>query len=217
MIESSHSSTVLPDCEQDLQREINFSPTLTAICLMVCLGGFALFLWNVSFSEGFRKPATASRDLERLASRLLGLESRLSELSAFEQAMFHVWGEDGAIREQLRQWYAELPQDRRNPLDELYAGIFDGEANLSEDLRELMGTWSSDLAPFPIFRQILDIVYVGKDTVDADYLTLQARLAEEVPANWFYFQLAGRLASQSGNEALRKNLHRQFQQFTDPQ
>jgi hypothetical protein len=217
MIESSHPSNVLPDFERDPQRASHFSPTLTAICLMVCLCGFALFLWNASFSEGFREPATASRDLERLASRMLGFESRLSELSAFEQTIFRVWGEDGATREQLRQWYAELPQEKRNPLDELYVGIFDGEANLSEDLRELMRGWSSEFAPFPTFRQILDVVYLEKDTVDVDYITLQARLAEEVPANWFYFQLAGRLASQSGNEALRESLHRQFQQFTDPQ
>lgn len=217
MNESSHPSTVLPDCERDPQREINFSPALTTICLIVCLCGFALLLWSAAFSGGFRETATASRDLERLASRMLGFESRLSELSAFEQTLFRMWGEDGDTQEQLRLWYAELPQERRNPLDELYAGILDGEANLREDLRESMEKWSPGFAPFPTFRQMLDVVYLGRDTVDADYLTLQAQLAEEVPANWFYFQLAGRLASQSGNEVLRENLHRQFQQFTDPQ
>ena len=109
MIESSHPSNLFPDCERNPQGAINFSPTLTAICLMVCLCGFAVLLWSVSFSEGFREPATASRDLERLASRLLGLESRLSDLSIFEQAMFLLWGEDGETQEKIRQWYAGLP------------------------------------------------------------------------------------------------------------
>ncbi len=218
MNESSHPSTVLPDFERDSRREIYFSPTLTALCLMVCLCGFGVLLWSAFFSEGIRESATASRDLERLASRLLGFESRLSELSAVEQAIFRVGEEDGDTREQIRLWYAELPQDRRKPLDTLYVGILDGEANLSDDLRQSMREWSPEIAPFPTFRQIVDVVYVvGKDTADVDYTILQARLAEEVPANWFYFQLAGRLASQSGNEALRESLHRQFQQFTDPQ
>ena len=217
MIESSHPSNVLPDCERNPQRAIHFSPALTAMCLMMCLSGFALFLWSASFSEGFRDPATASRDLERLASRMLGLESRLSELSTFEQAMFRLWGEDGDTREQFRLWYAELSQERGHPLDELYAGILDGEANLSEDLRESMGAWSPELAPFPTFRRLLEVVYLGKDKVTVDYNILQARLAEEVPANWFYFQLATRLARQFGDEVLRENLHRQFQQFTDQQ
>ena len=217
MIESSHPSNVLSDCDRDPQRAIYFSPTLTAICLMVCLCGFALLLWNASFSEGFRESEAVSRDLERLASRLLSLESRLSELSTFEQAIFRAWGEDGDTQEQLRQWYAELPQERRNPLDELYAGILDGEANLSEDLRESMRAWSPELAPFPTFHRLVDVVYLRKDKAEADYHSLQARLAEEVPANWFYFQLATRLARQSGDESLRENLHQQFQEFTEPQ
>ena len=123
MIESSHPSNVLPGFERNPQREINFSPILTAICLIVCLCGFAVLLWSVFFSEGFREPATASRDLERFASRLLSFESRLSELSVFEQTMFHLWGEDGDTQEQLRLWYAEVSQERRQPLDELYAEI----------------------------------------------------------------------------------------------
>jgi len=217
MNELSQPSKLLPDFERDPHREIHFSPILTAICIMVCVCGIALLLWSMSTSEFFRDSATASRDLERLASRTLGFESRFSELSAFEQALFRLWGEDGDTQEQLRQWYAELPQERRHPLDELYAGILDGEANLREDLSESIGEWSPELAPFPTFRRLLDVVYLGKDKVNGDYHTLQARLAEEVPANWFYFQLAGRLASQSGDHALREHLQGQFQQLTDPQ
>ena len=71
--------------------------------------------------------------------------------------------------------------------------------------------------PLPAFRRFLEVAYLGRNNVDVDYEILQARLAEEVPANWFYFQLAGHLATLAGNEALHGNLQRQFQLLTDPQ
>jgi len=210
------SFTLLPD-SAPAQGKHQFSPVLTALCLLVCLCGFALLLWTVAFSDGLRESPTVSRDLERVASRLLGFESRLFELSVFEQAMFHLWGESGDTQGQIRLWYAELPQEKRQPLDELYLGILDGEADLKSDLIETMEGWSAEISPFPIFRRFLGVGYLERGQVDRDYDILQAQLAEEVPANWFYFQLARRLARQSGDESLRDHLQRQFQQLTDPQ
>lgn len=217
MIEPSQPSNLLPDSEEHVQGERPFSFVLTVLCLLVCVCGFGLLLWTVASSDGVRESVTASRDLERIASRLLGVESRLSELSSFEQAMFHLWGEDGDTQGQLRLWYAELPEERRHPLDELYLGILDGEAGLRSDLMALMERWRSEISPLPAFRRLLDVGYLERGQVDTDFDALQAQLAEEVPANWFYFQLAGRLASQSDNELLRDHLQRQFQQLTDPQ
>jgi membrane protease YdiL (CAAX protease family) len=217
MIESSQPSNLLPDSEPDSQRELQFSPILTAFCLMVCVWGFAWFQWNASSPQVDHELVNVSRDLERIANRLLSFESRLSELPAFEQAMFRLWGEDGDTQQQLRLWYAELNQEGRNPLDELYVGILDGEADLRTDLMASMQMWDSELPPFPTFRRLLDVVYLGSDSIGPDYDILQAQLAEEVPANWFYFQLAKRLASRSGDASLRDHLHRQFQQLTDPQ
>ncbi len=215
MNESSPLSNVSSDSEREIQEERQYSGILTALCFMVCLCGFGLFLWNMTFSDVFRESATVNRDLERLASRILGFESRLFDLSSFEQAMFHLWGEDGDTQEQVRQWYAELPRERRSPLDELYAGILDGEEELRTTLRESMNVWNSGMPPTSEFRRILGVVYLDENNVHGDYDMLQARLAEEVPGNWFYFQLAGRLASQSGDHALREHLHHQFQQLTD--
>jgi membrane protease YdiL (CAAX protease family) len=215
MDESFAPSNLMSDSEPD--SEIHFSPFLTVMCLLVCLCGLALLLWSVSSSKMVLESVTASRDLERLASRLLEFESRLSDLSTFERGLFRLWGEDGATQAQIRQWYAELPHERRTPLDELYAGILDGEAELKTHLKKSMQMWSSETYPFPAFRQLLDVGYLGNDTESLDYEILHAQLAEEVPANWFYYQLAERLASQSGDQALQKNLQRQFQLMTDPQ
>jgi membrane protease YdiL (CAAX protease family) len=217
MLESSQPSNLLPDSEPDSQRELQFSPILTAFCLMVCMYGFAWFQWNASSSQVDHESVNVSRDLERIANRLLGFESRLSELPAFEQAMFRLWGEEGDTQQQLRLWYAELPQERLNPLDELYVGILHGEAELRSDLMDLITVWTSEIPPYPTFRRLLQAGYLETDPVNGDYDVLQAQLAEEVPTNWFYFQLARRLASRFGDEALREHLDRQFQQLTDPQ
>ncbi len=212
--EPSHWSTGL---ERDKSEEIQFSPVLTFLCGVICVCGFAFLLWSVSSTEERQESATASRDLERLASRLLSIESRIPELSGVEQAMFLLWGAEGETQEQFRQWYSEVPPELRYPLDELYAGILDGEAELNADLTRSFARWDSVSPPFPIFRAALEAAYFEHGQTKAtDFHLLQAQLAEEVPINWFYFQVAKRLAEQSGDQVLREHLQRQFQQFTDP-
>ena len=83
MIESSQPSNLLPDSEPDSQGELQFSPIITVFCIMICVFGFALVFWSASSFEVYPESLTVSRDLERLADRLLGFESRLSQLSAF--------------------------------------------------------------------------------------------------------------------------------------
>ncbi len=211
------NSHLLLDSESDSFKELHFSSYLTALCLMVCLSGFALLLWSVSSSDVMPESLTASRDLERLASRILGLETQLSDLSNVEKSLYHFWWDDRHTQEQLRHWYAEIPQDRRSRLDQLYMGIFDGEAMLRANRLESRQVGMPLIQQTVIFQQILDAVYFERNATGVDYAGLQARLAEEVPANWFYFQLARRLAGQSGDQHLRENFQLQFQQLTDLQ
>lgn len=217
MLEWSQPSNLLPDSEPDSPKNPQFSSILTVPCLIVCLCTFVWLQWNVSSYDADHESITVSRDLERIANRLLGFESRLSELPAIEQAMFHLWGEDGETQQQLRLWYAESTQEGLNPLDELYVGILHGEAGLRSDLMDLMAVGTSEIPPYPTFRRLLQVGYLETDVVGGEYDILQAQLAEEVPVNWFYFQLARRLASRFGDEALQESLARQFQELTDPQ
>ena len=216
MNEMPPSIDLWPDSERGFHKEIRFSPSLTALCLLVCVCGFVVLLWSVSATE-VELGITASRDLERLASRLLGFESRLSELSSLERGLFRLWGEVGDSQEQIREWYEELPHEQRNPLDELYAGILHGEAEVKTDLRQSMAMWGSEDPPLPTFRRFLEVGYLGNNGEHIDFDTLQARLAEEVPSNWFYYQLAKRLALQSGDQTLQESVRYQFQLLTDPQ
>jgi membrane protease YdiL (CAAX protease family) len=69
--------------------------------------------------------------------------------------------------------------------------------------------------PRSLFRRLLEAGYVQGETPPSDYNVLQARFAEEVPSNWFYYHLAQRLAHQSGDCRLQTNLESQLQQLTD--
>ncbi len=216
MIESSRISQESMDHHGEPRGEITFSPFLTVLCLVICVSGLVLLLWTVSASEGFRESITISRDLERLSSRVLTVASRLSDLSRVERAMFHLLGDYDETQEQLRLWYAEIPHERRNVLDELYAAILDGEAGLQADLLASIEQWETGSHLEPEIKQILKLAYLKKTSQgNSDVLRFQARLAEEVPANWFYFQLAKRLARQSEDQELQRHLQGQFQQFTD--
>jgi len=67
------------------------------------------------------------------------------------------------------------------------------------------------------FRELLDRTYFHSENVFQQNQILQARLAEEVPANWFYFQLATTLAAKEQDTKLEESLRQQFVQLTDPQ
>jgi hypothetical protein len=183
---------------------------------MVCLSGVGLLLWSVTTSDLLADSPTASRDLERLASRMLSFESRLPELSSFEQMMFRLGGQDGDTQEHIRLWYQELVDLDRHPLDGLYLGILTGEAGLRGDLMQSVGKWNKKEAPFPFFQRLLYVVYIHDGSGPSDYETLQAQLAEWVPGNWFYFHVAQRLAESTGDRVLGKNLQTQFEGLTDP-
>ena len=197
------------------QEAIQFSPLLTVVCLMVCAAGMGLLFWTVTLSDDIRLASPASRDLERIASRMLGFESRLPELSSFEQVMYRLGGQDGETLQQIQLWYEERVDDQSSPLDRLYLGVLYGEAGLTDRLNQFVMNWDMEHNPPALFRRLLEVGYVYGEALPVDYSFLQARLAEEVPTNWFYFQLAQRLADRAGNRELQADLQSQGDQLTD--
>jgi CAAX protease family protein len=215
-MESEKTVELLPDTRPDLQEEIQFSRWLTGLCLLFCAGGLGLLFWAVTLSDDVRLASPASRDLERIASRMLGFESRLPELSSFEQVMYRLGGQNGETLDQIQLWYEERVDDQSSPLDRLYLGMLYGEAELTEQFNQFVMSWSMEHNPPALFRRLLEVGYGQSETSPADYVFLQARLAEEVPANWFYFHLARRIAVQAGDRDLQENLQLQEYQLTDP-
>ncbi|GJL58491.1 MAG: hypothetical protein NPIRA03_13480 [Nitrospirales bacterium] len=216
IMESEQLVEVTSGTRSDLQEEIRFSPLLTVACLLVCAAGMGLLFWAVTLSDDVRLASPASRDLERIASRMLGFESRLPELSSFEQVMYRLGGQDGETLEQIQLWYEERVEDQSSSLDRLYLGMLYGEAGLTEQFNRFVMRWGMEHNPPALFRRLLEMGYGQRETSPADYVFLQARLAEEVPTNWFYFHLARRIAVQSGDQDLQANLQLQEYQLTDP-
>lgn len=204
------------DTRSDFQEEIRFSPLLTVLCLLVCGTGMGLLFWAVTLSDDVRLASPESRDLERIASRMLGFEYRLPELSTFEQVMYRLGGQDGETQEEIRLWYEETVDEQSRPLDGLYLGMIYGEAGLTNQLSQLVAKWEGEKQPQALFRRLLEVGYDQKETSPEDYGFLQARLAEETPTNWFYFQLAQRIAVQAGNQDLQASIQSQESQLTDP-
>lgn len=215
-MESEHLVDHTGETRSNPQEEIQFSPLLTIVCLLVCAAGMGLLFWAVTLSDDVRLVSPASRDLERIASRMLGFESRLPELSSFEQVMYRLGGQDGETQDQIQRWYEERVNEQSRPLDGLYLGMIYGEAGLTDQLSQLVANWESERSPYAFFRGLLEVGYGRRETSPADYSYLQARLAEEVPTNWFYFHLARRIAVQAGDQDLQKNLQRQEYQLTNP-
>ena len=215
-MESAHQDDLKSDTRSDSQKELRFSPWLTVVCLVMVAAGMGLLLWTVMFSDGVRLSLHESRDLERIASRMLSFESRLPKLSPFEQMMFRLGGQDGETQEQIIGWYEEAVDDQPKPLDELYLGIVYGEAGLTDRVSQVVAGWDKEWSTRGLFRRFLEAGYVHGKMVSGDYEVLQARLAEEVPTNWFYFQLSRRLAGHSGDRILESHLQSQFYQLTDP-
>ncbi len=198
-------------------RERRFSPMVTVSCLLLCLSGLGLVLWEVLNAEPNPESTMVSRDLERVASRLLGLESRMKELSAMEQALYRVWGQSDDIQDEIRRWYAEAVDEYSPALDRLYLGVLQAERGLPVDLMQRTVKGADEEESMVFFREFLDRTYFQLGNSFQQDQTMQARLAEEVPANWFYFHLAAKLAAQGHDVEFEESLRQQFVRLTDPQ
>ncbi len=195
-----------------------FSPIVTVSCLLLCLSGLGLVLWGTLTDETILESATVSRDLERVASRLLGLESRLQDVSTFEQMLYRVWGQSADTLDEIRGWYVEALDDFSSPLDWFYLGVLQAEGGLPVDVMQ-RAVYPTDeeeeIAGF--FREIINRTYFQPEHSSPHDQALQSRLAEEVPANWFYFHVAEKFARQSHDVVFAEHVRNQLVRFTDPQ
>ncbi|MDR4493637.1 MAG: lysostaphin resistance A-like protein [Nitrospirales bacterium] len=192
-----------------------FSPFITLLSLMICLTGLGAVLWSTSLSEAPALDSSSSRNLERLASRVLSFEVYANRLSRFEQFLYRLGTEELTTREDILKWYGELFSQRFQALDGVYVGVLLGEFQGSSALHSFLGENPVDGEPATVLYRALGIAYLG-ETHHLDMQELQARLAETMPGNWFYFQLARRLAEQTRNDVLTVSLASQLDRQTTP-
>lgn len=174
-------------------------------------------IWEVLNGETNPEPTVVSRDLERVASRLLGLESRMKDVSSIEQALYRVLGQPEDTLDEIRGWYTEVVDENSRPLDRLYLGVLQAERGLPVDVLRPTSKGADEEETIALFHEVLDRAYGYSGNAFQQHRTVQARLAEEVPGNWFYFQLATTLAAKAQNTELEDSLRQQFVRLTDPQ
>ncbi len=192
-----------------------FSPFLTVLCLAICLLGVGLVLWSTSLSETPSLGSSSSRDLERLASRVLAFESSANRLSYFEQTMYHLGAGEFETQEDLLNWYQELFAEIPDALNRVYLGVLLGENENLEVLKTFLEEYPVEPESASVLRETLRVAYFGGTTL-MSYHELQARLAEKIPGNWFYFQLAQRLAEWRGDVSLESSLALQLDRQARP-
>ena len=199
---------------------MSFSPWMTALCLTICIGGLGIFSLIMLNSDDIEMLGYTDRDLHRLANRMLGFESQVPNFSPPEQFFFRMWGQEVGALDQIRVWYQEFFDGSPDPLNQLYLGILNGESGHTRALQAQLAAWKLNNLAEPdataFFGKTLQQTYISKTLVKQDYVTIQSRLAEELPANWFYFQFAGRLANQVKDFGLRDSLASQLSQIVEP-
>ncbi|WP_447968584.1 CPBP family intramembrane glutamic endopeptidase [Nitrospira sp. M1] len=180
---------------------VGFSFAWTLVCTLVFLGGMGLLVWSYGSLTSLERVENPERALEHIVSRSMSLESSLKQVSPWEQSVYRVLnGEDETVKPLVR-WYTELTHESDDPVNALYAGVLEAEAGHSERMKTRVEAWDVEDERWQLFRDMLETAYGGKAHNPENIHRLQARLAEEVPDNWFYRRLALHLATRAHDTA----------------
>ena len=184
-------------------RPVGFSVAWTIICSLVVAAGMGLMVWAYDSLTALEHVENPERALEHIVSRSMDLELSWTQSAKWEQTLYEVLsGEDDPLL-QVGKWYDELTQESMDPLTSLYAGVLEAEAGQLDRMRERMKTWDDRSELLSFFQSLLETAYLKKKSKPEDIIVLQSRLAEEVPDNWFYAQLAVQLANQAGDASFK--------------
>lgn len=177
--------------------------------------GLGVVVWSTSLAERPMFSLSADRDLERLADRILLFESHLSHLSVIEQQIYLMGAGGANTYDRLLDWYRELMAEHPGARNRAYVGVLLGESGDFEALAEWVSPKWVDGGSFEDIRESLQAAYLPPGRSRPDTGRLQAWLAEELPGNWFYFQLAKRLAERAGDDSLSSSLSDQMERAAE--
>jgi len=186
-----------------IPRTPHFSPLLTILCAIVLLAALVLFGWLQFTVPRLERVASPDRALALMVGRMMDLEEALKQAPAWERFLYEVTS-GGTVNElaQAISWYEELAASSRDPLVHLYRAILEAEAGRLEEIRQRTDDWEHWPDPFPSFALLIRAGYLEPRLDRASELGLQARLAEALPAGWFYDRLAMSLAMKAGDRGL---------------
>ncbi|HJU04883.1 MAG TPA: CPBP family intramembrane glutamic endopeptidase [Nitrospiraceae bacterium] len=182
----------------------HFSPVATLLSALVLFGSVLFIVWlHVSVPPVNRIPSP-ERALARMVGRTMELKTAVSGAPAWEQWLYAMTIDTGENDLPLAiAWYEELAASSADPLVEFHLAVLEGEAGRSARIEEKSLAWTHRGDPFPFFARVVRAAYLEMPLPHAEESALQARLAEVLPAGWFYDRLAIRLAERAGDTALQ--------------
>ncbi|MGB0910579.1 MAG: lysostaphin resistance A-like protein [Nitrospirales bacterium] len=201
-------TTIQESFSHDESRQpVGFSVAWTIVCTIVVGGGIGLMVWAYDSLTALENVEDPERALEHIVGRSMDFESSLTRGSEWEQSFNQALnGHNDDASTKLIGWYDELIAVSDDPLSTFYAAVLVAEADKLDGMNRRIESWKGRPSPFPVFREILQVAYGNTMKSPEEMAVLQARLAEEVPENWFYSQLALRLARQAEDSSFESTI-----------
>jgi len=172
------------------------------VSTLVVLSLVALLGWTLMSLSPLNRVEHPERALERVASRTFEIESAMKKAPEWERNLYKFFEQSDGTLEQVTHWYQELATYSQEPKVALYQAVLHAETGQINQIEKTVSLWGKAAPPFPLFAQWLEVGYLGTKSEPESILDLQAQLAEQIPNNWFYSQLAIRLGKQAGDKAI---------------
>jgi membrane protease YdiL (CAAX protease family) len=139
-----------------------------------------------------------------MVGRSLDLEEAYRAAPAWERLLFDLTMSDsGDTLDQAITWYAELAAATPDPLAQVQLAVLEAEAGRLDAVRRKIGEWAHETDSLPFFSQLVQAAYFAPKLDRSRETRLQAELAEQMPAGWFYDHLAINLAVRAGDRGLQ--------------
>lgn len=180
--------------------EIQLSTAITLLMALVLASGMGFFIWLQVSIPRLDRVGFPERALSHLVSRTLDMEEAIAQAPVWERSLYQLTTDNGSsdLSEAIT-WYQELTAVSYNSDIHLQRGILEAEAGRLEDVSRQLKEWDNREDPFPLFARMIRAAYVDPRIDLMIARSLQAELADALPAGWFYDKMALRLAERSGD------------------
>ena len=196
-----------------------FSPivsVLTALFLVVALSSVVWLSASIPKLERVEAP---ERALALMVSRIMDVQEGLKRAPAWQQTLFSwISGDNEVERAQAIAWFQELADLSDEALVPLQLAVLQAESGHPSQALLLAHEWRQAGEPLPRLA-VLVIGAYGEGPLPGGetFETLQAELADSVPAGWFYDRLAERLAQRANDQPLLDTIREAYAARVDRQ
>lgn len=199
--ESSSSLPILPVQAQ-------FSLSVSLLCAAVILAALGGILWTSATLPRLDRVEEPERVLELMVGRMMEAQEDLRRSPRWQRRMTEWFtGNPQVERDQAIEWYRELVDATGAPLSAFRLAILQGESGYRQAALDRAATWQAEGASLSGYARFIQAAYGTAKLERPEELTLQAELAEVLPAGWFYNALAASLARRAHDTVLQEFLN----------